>query len=244
MATSFGSIARLTLTVAASLLIHGGLFAAVRREHREQKVIETVELQVTEIAPPKPPLPEPVKPPAPARPRPERIPVKLAPRPPPPNSEPAAKHPPAPSAEPPPIHVGISLSSTVSTGGGFAVGVGNTLYGKADEKAVDPDDVKPYASKAAFVPATRVSTLPTLLAQPKLEYTPEARKAEIEGQVILMLKIDENGRVTEARLLSGLGYGLDEVAQKSARSFRFSPATLQGDPVPTQIRFTYTFLLE
>jgi periplasmic protein TonB len=37
---------------------------------------------------------------------------------------------------------------------------------------------------------------------------------------------------------------LARAAEEGARRFRFTPAILEGEPVETEIRFTYTFLLE
>ena len=57
--------------------------------------------------------------------------------PPPPLASAPPAPPPAPGAPKPLPRVGISLGSTVASGA-FAVGVGNTLYGKASEEAADP----------------------------------------------------------------------------------------------------------
>jgi len=245
--------------IAASLLLHGALYAAVHRmPKRTERKDQTVSFEIVQPAPKPPPPAPPPKPVEEARPEPKPAPkpVKLAramtPRaPPPPNTPPPPPNAPPPPqaapAKPPVIRVGISLAST-TTSGGFAVGVGNTLYGKAEEKAADPTEVRPYSAtevrKAPYVPPTRVSQLPRLLEQPKPPYPEEARKAGVEGQVVLLLKIDETGRVVSVKALSGPGYGMEEVAAKAARQFRFAPATVDGEPVGTEIRFTYTFVLE
>jgi protein TonB len=122
------------------------------------------------------------------------------------------------------------------------VGVGNTLYGKAREVAADPSEVKPYAGPST--PSSRLSAQPRLLAQPEVPYPPEARKASVEGKVILALAIARDGSVAQARVLSEPGAGLGEAARQAALRFRFSPALLEGEAVETEIRFTYTFVLE
>jgi protein TonB len=137
--------------------------------------------------------------------------------------------------------VGITLGSTAS-GGSFAVGVGNTLYGKAREVASDPSEVKPYAGPST--PPVRLSAQPRLLAQPRVPYPPEARKAGVEGRVLLALAIGRDGAVAAARVLSDPGSGLGEAAREAALRFRFSPALAEGEAVETEIRFTYTFVLE
>jgi protein TonB len=63
------------------------------------------------------------------------------------------------------------------------------------------------------------------------KYTKEAQVAEIEGVVKVQVTVDETGNVISARVLSGLGYGLDEIALAAARDTVFEPATLCGKPV-------------
>jgi periplasmic protein TonB len=63
------------------------------------------------------------------------------------------------------------------------------------------------------------------------KYTKEARQAEIEGLVRIEVTVDESGHVIAARILGGLGYGLDEAALDAAKKCVFEPATLCGKPV-------------
>jgi protein TonB len=62
-------------------------------------------------------------------------------------------------------------------------------------------------------------------------YTMEARQAEIEGVVRVQVTVDEAGRVIAARVVSGLGYGLDESAVSAAKATTFEPASQCGKPV-------------
>jgi protein TonB len=138
--------------------------------------------------------------------------------------------------------VGISLGSTTS-GGAVAVGVGNTLYGKPDERAHDPKDVKPYAAEGT-APPQRVSAQPKLLRLPEPQYPAAARKAGVEGDVVLLLRVDARGRVIAARVVSEPGAGTGEAARAALLHAEFSPALLDGEAVETEIRFTYHFDLE
>ena len=63
------------------------------------------------------------------------------------------------------------------------------------------------------------------------KYTMEARQAEIEGVVRVQVTVDESGRVIAARVVGGLGYGLDESALAAAKATTFEPATQCGKPV-------------
>jgi protein TonB len=234
-----GAIAAMLL---ASLGLHVALYAWMSGFARTARRSQPVELEVLRLPPPVVPKTEPEPRPE-AAPPPRKIARALARQaaPPPPSNSPPPSSP--PPADPPIIEIGISLGSTTG-GGGLAVGVGNSLHGRVDAQAHDPNAVRPYAAAPAFVPPTRVRTLPRLLEEPKAEYPPEARKAGVEGKILLALGIDPRGRVTRVEVLAGLGYGLDEAAERAARRFRFGPATLDGEPVSTEIRFTYTFVLE
>jgi protein TonB len=238
----------LALPMAAlSLALHGAAWAAVARV-RPAPARERIEFEVVrrEAPAPAPPPPEPPRPPRPkvalARP----LPAAPAPAPapavaPPPALASAPPAPPAPGAPRALPRVGLSLGSTVSTGG-FAVGVGNTAYGRAGERAADPASVRPYAGGA--VPAARLSAQPRPLETPPIPYPPGARRDGVEGQVVLVLRLDAAGTVRGVRVVAAPSPELARAAEEGARRFRFSPALLEGEPVETEIRFTYTFLLE
>jgi protein TonB len=63
------------------------------------------------------------------------------------------------------------------------------------------------------------------------KYTMQARQAEIEGVVRVEVTVDETGHVLSARVLSGLGYGLDESALAAAKATVFEPATRCGKAI-------------
>jgi protein TonB len=136
---------------------------------------------------------------------------------------------------------GIAPDSTAK-GGSFAVPTGNTLYAPPPQRA--PEQVKPYAAER-YAPAASLSELPRLIAQPDLRrfYSPEARRKEREGAVVLRLWLDASGAVTRAEIVSNPGDGLGEAALRAARELRFSPARIQGQPVATSVPFTLHFVL-
>ena len=285
------------LGIAASLLVHAGLFALValaaqdveERRPREKAYIELDIVQAKPLPLPKPvaapapelapPTPSPALPPPSPKPKPKPKPVikpkptpKAEPKPIPaqlPPLPPEAKSPPAdqePSAAPPPpneappqsakpsapVRIGISMSST-SAAGSFSAPVGNTLYGAAPKVATDPRSVQPYASAdgryaapkgGRYVPPARVTALPKVSREVQAVYPEAARRAGIEGQVVLRLRIGDRGQVLEARVLEAAGHGFDEAALAAVNQFSFQPGTVDGAPVATDITYTYTFLLD
>jgi len=207
---------------------------------------QKVEMEFYE--PPPPPKVEEPEPPKPDPPK-EKVkppPVKVAEvkpppidAPPPPNDEP----PPQASDKPVPLVVGISMSSTAE-GGTFALGVGNTTYGKADKTPTDPSQVKAYRAPR-YVPPGGADTQPELLGEGyKPPYPEEAKKNEVEGTIVLKVTIDEDGNVTDARVLRGLGFGLDEAAASAMRRHKFKPATKDGEKVGTTITYNFSWYLE
>ena len=59
------------------------------------------------------------------------------------------------------------------------------------------------------------------LIKRELKYPAEALKARIEGTVYLRYNIDYQGHVTSSKILSGIGHGCDEEAQRIVTKFKF-----------------------
>jgi len=85
------------------------------------------------------------------------------------------------------------------------------------------------------------STPLEILDKPNPGYTAEARRLKIEGDVTLEVRFTASGQVEVLRVVRGLGYGLDQLAQEAARRIQFKPATRNGRPVDevTLIRVTF-----
>lgn len=75
-------------------------------------------------------------------------------------------------------------------------------------------------------------------------YTDVARKARIEGVVIIEAIIDRNGDVTDVRVLKPLPLGLDISALEAVKRWKFTPGTLNGQPVPVIYNLTVNFRLQ
>jgi TonB family protein len=87
------------------------------------------------------------------------------------------------------------------------------------------------AETAAAAPQSK-TTPPVLLSHAEPVYTSEARQLKIQGDVVLRVTIDTNGEMVVHSVIHGLGHGLDESAMRSAPSYKFRPATQNGQPVP------------
>lgn len=85
---------------------------------------------------------------------------------------------------------------------------------------------------------------PEKIHAPQPRYTEEARKARLQGAVILQTVIDTVGNVTEVKVLKGLTLGLTESAVETVREWRFKPATQNGVPVPVYFNLVVTFSVQ
>jgi TonB family protein len=91
----------------------------------------------------------------------------------------------------------------------------------------------PSASLLSEAPSVNDRKPLRILHKPDPAYSAPAREAKIEGEVVLLVRFDPDGSVEVLRVLSGLGYGLDENAIAAAGHIRFEPAERFGRPVAT-----------
>lgn len=85
---------------------------------------------------------------------------------------------------------------------------------------------------------------PEKLFSPQPQYTEIARKARVQGVVIVQAIIDKEGNVTNVKVLKGLSMGLDDEAVKAIKKWQFKPATLNGKPVDVYYNLTVNFRLQ
>ncbi len=82
---------------------------------------------------------------------------------------------------------------------------------------------------------------PVVLFAPEPEFSEEARKAKVAGNVLVYLQVDANGRPAHVRVLRGIGLGLDEKAIEAVRQYKFKPAMENGHPVPVEMNVEVNF---
>lgn len=85
---------------------------------------------------------------------------------------------------------------------------------------------------------------PEKISAPSPQYTEIARKARIQGVVIVEAIIDKEGNVTNVKILKGLPMGLDTAAADAVQKWKFKPATLNGKPVAVIYNLTVNFRLQ
>jgi protein TonB len=82
-----------------------------------------------------------------------------------------------------------------------------------------------------------------LAIQQKVTYTEIAKRIGLEGKIIVEAVVDENGNVIDAKVLKGLGGGLDEESLHAVQMTKFSPGLQRGKPVRVRIKIPVKFVL-
>src|ERR1700678_4605387 len=72
---------------------------------------------------------------------------------------------------------------------------------------------------------------PILIYSVEPEFSEEARKAKVAGNVLVNLWVDPNGNPSHVRVIRGVGMGLDEKAVEAVKQYRLKPAMENGTPV-------------
>ena len=183
-------------------------------------------------------------------------PIEAAPKPEPP--------PPPPAVEPEPLPPVVAPVATVAAneidrpgvidepapkqsesrgpgiGGGVGTGAGTGL-GKGEGSGIGDGSGGgmgggPYRPGSGVLP-------PRLLREVKAGYTEDARRANIEGEVVLEIVVRRDGSVSDVKLLNGLPRGLNERAIAAVRQWRFAPATRLGQAVDVIVEVAVEFKL-
>jgi len=85
---------------------------------------------------------------------------------------------------------------------------------------------------------------PEIINRINPQYTEVARKARLQGTVIVEAIIDETGHVTNVKVLKGLPMGLDKAAVEAVQRWTFKPAMFQGKPVKVYYTLTVNFQVQ
>ena len=86
-------------------------------------------------------------------------------------------------------------------------------------------------------------TAPLVLWKIEPEYTEEARRARIQGTVILRIEVDASGRARNITVRQSLGLGLDQRAVEAVTQWKFRPGYAGGRPVVTTALVEVNFRL-
>ncbi len=137
---------------------------------------------------------------------------------------------------------GVSRKAMLDeSGAGESVKLGNTVTTAPDTKKLSDDD-----PDSLPIPAEEflVSQMPTLVSEVRVPYPAEAKKRGIQGAVVMDILVDSAGKVRQATLVEGPGFGLNEAALEAVKGFQFKPALIENRAVAVKVRYAYRFVLE
>lgn len=126
------------------------------------------------------------------------------------------------------------------SGGGTGTGQG-TGIGEGNGSGIGPGEGGGMGG-GPYRPGSGVEP-PRLLREVRADYTDEARRANVTGEVVLEIVVRRDGTVGDVRILQQLGSGLDQRAIQAVRQWRFSPARLKGSPVDVIVEVAVEFKL-
>ena len=150
----------------------------------------------------------------------------------------------APNAgDPAPLAAAAVIDSPAPAAPHFVMTVGATSHTAREAATADSRVGTPGSGVAEPLPEAAVDTAAKLLAGNSPSYTPEAEAAGVEADVPLEIVVDGAGAVIAARVLSHVGYGLDEAALRGVRAYRFSPARRAGKALAVRMRWLMRFQL-
>jgi len=131
--------------------------------------------------------------------------------------------------------VGGGVAGGVEGGveGGVVGGVTGGVAGAQDLKQFEGDAVRAVGEIKPPKPVKRVDPV----------YPEEARKAGVEGIVILEAKADEQGNVVDARILRSVP-ALDKAALDAVKLWKYEPLVIDGKPRQAIFTVTVRFALK
>ena len=130
------------------------------------------------------------------------------------------------------------LSQIVSPLGGEGEGNGQTAV--VAEKSDFDLQIEDEGPPPDFVPFEKE---PVVIKRVEPIYPELARKAGIEGRVLIKAWIDKRGKVKEAQILKSTTEMLNEAALVAAKQWEFTPAMMKHGPVDVWSTLTFNFKL-
>ena len=151
--------------------------------------------------------------------------VELEEEPPPPEEE--EEPPPELEAEPPLLSLAqLDIALNPGTGGSLAGDFALPTIGSSAQDLGTED----------FIDFSQLDQIPRPLGVTGFDFPSRLRKKKVRGQIVLLLKLDEEGNVLQADIDSSNLPRFDPYVLNQVKHWRFTPPTQQGRPVKARAR--------
>lgn len=140
----------------------------------------------------------------------------------------------------PPANPPVSVDTTFFFAPGLAV---SDTPPAAPRRAVNQDGRALSVDDGKALRVGGNVRVPVKIKDVRPAYPPDAQAAKIQGVVIIEMRIDEQGRVADARVLRSIPE-LDPAALDAVRQWEFVPTLMNGVPTPVIMVATVQFSLK
>lgn len=141
------------------------------------------------------------------------------------------------SAEPPP-----SATDTASTMPPDVAQTDTAVPEPEPASAPQPEPVERTTGVYTSVPPG--GTQPRELDRAVPRYPAAARRAGVQGPVVVRGIVRRDGTIDNVEIIKDLPYGLGEEARRAVSRWRFRPATVNGEPIDVYYTVTVNFRLQ
>lgn len=87
-----------------------------------------------------------------------------------------------------------------------------------------------------FIDFSKLDQIPRPVGGARLEFPARLKKQKVSGKVILLIKLDDKGKVIDAQVDSSNLPDFDDVVVRQVRKWTFTPPTQGGKPVKAKAR--------
>ena len=101
----------------------------------------------------------------------------------------------------------------------------------------DPQNIKVVATQDPAYPKGEPALYNYVLMN--IKYSDEAKKKYIEGEVMMSFWVNTDSTVTNPKIISGIGYGIDEEVKRVVEGLKFSPGMMNSKARKMQLIMTF-----
>jgi TonB family protein len=104
-------------------------------------------------------------------------------------------------------------------------------------QSTDPQNIKVVATQDPAYPKGEPALYNYVLMNVK--YSDEAKKKYIEGEVMMSFYVNVDSTVSNTKIISGAGYGIDEEVKRVVSGLKFSPGMMNGKARKMQLIMSF-----